>query len=93
MSKKNGGNGKSPVSLDTLTEFYHELIKPQFDRLNDKIDLISGDVQEIKQDTQELKVRVNHLEDQFDGLKAEFSNVPSRKEFNDLKSEVRSISS
>lgn len=77
--KRNG-----PVTFEMLTEFYTEFIKPHFVNLEKKVDRNSKQIQANS-------IKIDKLDDQFDGLKAEFANTPSRKEFNRLKGKVENL--
>ncbi len=47
--------------------------------------------EEVQQGFREVKNEIRWVKDDINGLKAEFSNTPSRKEFNQLKTKVDRI--
>ena len=77
-------NKNKPVTFELLTEFYAEFLKPQFERLEKALKDIRGDIQQIKADMRFMK-------DDLNGVKGELSNTVSRKEFHQLKSDVRNL--
>jgi len=93
MTKKRKSN--QPVTFELLTEFYADFLKPQFNKLNKQMDAgfkeLKKAVTKNSEDTQELKVETMYLKDEVRGLKAEFSDTVSRKEFNQLKGKVETL--
>jgi hypothetical protein len=94
-------NGNELVTFELLTKFYADFLKPQFEKLNNKMDSrfdklekkIDRNSDQIKDNRAAIElssVKISKLDDQFEGLKAEFSDTPSRKEFNQLKAKVLS---
>lgn len=86
IKKRNG-----PVTFEMLTEFYTEFIKPHFVTLEKKTDRNSKLILENKKAIKVNGVKIDKLDDQFDGLKEEFSTVPTRKEFFKLERKVKSL--
>ena len=48
----------------------------------------TDDVQGVKTKVDHIDLNVTKIKDQFDGLKSEYSDTPSREEFNKLKARV-----
>ncbi|MBN1169247.1 hypothetical protein JXA63_05145 [Candidatus Woesebacteria bacterium] len=97
MAKKKKNNGDTPVTLELLTRFYKDLLKPEFekigrrfDKLEKKIDRNSEQIKENKTAIQLNSVKIDKLDDQFEGLKSDYSDTVSRKEFNQFKAKVLS---
>ncbi|OGM26891.1 hypothetical protein A2962_04475 [Candidatus Woesebacteria bacterium RIFCSPLOWO2_01_FULL_39_61] len=49
------------------------------------------DFQRQKIERQEIKTEIGFLKDDINGIKADLSDAPSRKEFNQLKHEVKTL--
>ena len=88
-------NKNEPVTFELLTQFYAEFLKPQFDRLNKKMDkgfaVLKKAIMKNSDDIQGLKVEMSYVKDEISGLKADISDTPSRKEFNQLKGKVETL--
>jgi len=93
MTKKRKSN--QPVTFDLLTEFYADFLKPQFNKLNEKMEKGFGEVYKrltkVEDKVDELNVKFSHFDDQLDGLKADLSSTVSSKEFNQLKRKVETL--
>ncbi len=91
MKKK--GNG--PVTFELLTEFYADFLKPQFEDLSVKMDKgfrsLRGDVKNNSEHIKELKSEIGFLKDDVKGIKSDLSDTPSRKEFNQLKTKIKTL--
>jgi predicted nucleic acid-binding Zn-ribbon protein len=85
--------------LETLAEFYHGRLKPEFDdvrkEMRDGFQAVNRRFQEVDNRFQEIDKRfdkvdseLSGIKDEIDGLKAELSDVPNKKEFNELKARV-----
>jgi len=60
--------------FEERTEFFVKMIKPLFDKLSGRLEKVEVDVKHLRQGQNELK--------------AELSDTPSRKQFNDLRDKV-----
>src|SRR5258708_5147221 len=67
-----------------LTEFHAEITKPELDKLGKRIDQVDKKIDG-------LSVELNHVKDIVNGLKADLSLVPTKEEFNGLKTRVRRL--
>lgn len=90
MLKKKKINGSEQVTFEILTQFYSEFLKPQFDRIINKLEGMEKKIDRNSTQIQVNSVKIDKIDDQFEGLKAEFSDTPSRKEFDQLKARVLS---
>lgn len=88
-----------PITLEELSKFYVDFIKPDFEEikedvvskfksLNEKMD---KGFAEAKKERQEIKTELRYVKGDIEGLKAELSDTPSRKDLNQLKREVETL--
>jgi len=68
-----------------LTEFFAGMIVPAFENLRKEM---NARFEQIDHRLGKLETGQAHLKDQIEGLKADLSDTPSRKEFNELKAQV-----
>ena len=74
----------SDIIHDALAEFFVGRIEPELDELGAKID-------QVDQKVSGLSVELAHVKDTVDGLRADLAIVPSRDDFDKLKTRVRRL--
>lgn len=83
------------VVHNQLTEFYAGRIQPEIDKLRDEMrigfDEMRAGFKQVDQRLHKLEADVSFIKDDIKGLVADFSTVPKREEFNDLKTRVRRL--
>ena len=89
-------NKNEPVTFELLTQFYADFLKPQFEKLNKKMDkgfdVLKKAIIKNSDDIQGLTVEMSYIKDEISGLKADISDIPTKKEFNLLKRKVDTLS-
>lgn len=90
-------NDEKPLTLDELAEFFQSEIKPEFQKIhgelgivNNRLDKLEEGQKMLERGQRELKTGLSFVKDEVRGLKAELSDTPSRREFEDLKNQVGS---
>jgi len=88
-------NKNEPVTFELLTQFYADFLKPQFEKLNKKMDkgfdVLKKAIIKNSDDIQGLTVEMSYIKDEISGLKADISDIPTKKEFNLLKRKVETL--
>ena len=74
--------------LDILAEFYHERLRPDFEKVNKGLDKMAGRLEKVKKGLTVVEVELRGIKDNLKGLTAEFLDMPSRREFKRLKQKV-----
>ena len=75
--------------FETRSEFYAKMIKPDLKRLDEKIDNVDSKLgKKIDNVQNNLSLQISGIKDDLEGISAEFSTSPSRKEFEKLSRSV-----
>ncbi len=84
-----------PVTFEMLTDFYAEFIKPQFYKINLRFEKMDKKMDkgfaEAKRERREIKTELRYVKDEVKGIKADLSDTPTRKEFDQLERKVEII--
>lgn len=82
---------KAPVTSEKLNQAV-DAILAGVDRLfsehGGRLDKIAGRLEKLEQGQQTIRLQLSGIKDEMKGLKAEFSDAPSRREFKELKARV-----
>ena len=105
MAKKKK-NGNDLITFNGLNEFYQGMIKPEFDKisknfskltqyivkLNQKMDAGFAQAKQEREEMRtELKNEIRFVKDDVKGLHAEISDAASKREVNQLKTQMRML--
>lgn len=85
--------------LDTLVKFYKGQIKPdfikletkinkRFDGVNKRFDGVDKRLDRVEERLDGVEVELRYVKDEIKGVKSELSTTPSLKQFNTLKRKV-----
>jgi len=73
------------VFHEQISEYHANMVKPEFEKIDQRFEKIDQRFEKIDQRFDRLEAQVK---DEINGLKGEFSQQVSKKEFNQLKSKV-----
>ena len=74
------------------TEFYHGMIKPEFNKIHSEINTLckqtGSEFKKVDQRLNKLESGQSYIKNEINGLTAELSDTPSRSEFTKLRTTV-----
>ena len=74
--------------IDVLAVFYHGRLRLEFQNINNSIDNVDGQLSMVEKRLAVVEVELRGVKDNIKGLNAEFSDMPSWKEFKKLERNV-----
>lgn len=75
-------------AVDTILSGINNLFEASRQERNSRLDKVEGSLKAIEGTQREIKVALLQVKDEINGLKADLSDTPSRKEFENLKTRV-----
>jgi predicted nucleic acid-binding Zn-ribbon protein len=77
-----------PLTLEELAEFFSSEIKPEFEKIDDRLNKLEAGQSRLENNVARLEVGQGHIREEIKELKADLSDTPSRREFEELKHRV-----
>lgn len=75
-------------AVDTILNGINNVFEGSRREVNERLGKIEASLKNVENGQRELKTELSYVKDEISGLKADLSDTPSRKEFENLKRRV-----